>query len=179
MNALSKGASVILVLAATMAAGLTAARSQPLPSKATEVAQSVHQESIAHTLSASPQVSVNLAAFGSSVNSPRGPFRARPRRSRSISGATTALARTVFGSAISNGSTGAKPSLTQAASCTLAYGQATASSPPPGGIMLEQLLSCDNRNYYTSSSMLVPAGYPENPEWTGNGTSEQALTPCH
>jgi hypothetical protein len=45
--------------------------------------------------------------------------------------------------------------------------------------MLDQLLFCDNRNYYTSASMLVPAGYPENPEWTSNGTSEQALTPCH
>jgi hypothetical protein len=48
----------------------------------------------------------------------------------------------------------------------------------PGGVIVDRLLSCDGRCYYTYSQLFAPAGYQFNSQTTSASLSGQSLTPC-
>lgn len=125
-------------------------------------------------------VSVRLAARGSSVHSPRGPYSARPfRLSFDLGGYYGAGSKGLWIDHLKWVDWGHP--------VAYASGMVHARIWPsknfkitPGGIMLDQLESCGTRarSYYTSADMAVPAGFPQNTESTATGIGEQALTPC-
>jgi hypothetical protein len=45
-------------------------------------------------------------------------------------------------------------------------------------VIVDQLLSCEGRPYYTYAELFAPAGFPSNSQDTSVGYSGRALTPC-
>ncbi len=135
------------------------------------IISTAHARSRAHEARARTLVSVRLAAIGANVTSPRGPFRTRP-------------AKLVFGSGLwidhlkwaDWGQSVAFASGMVHARVWPGHSYVTRA----GGLMLDQLRTCGTKptSYYTSVSMDVPDGFPENTESTATGIGEQALTPC-
>ncbi|HEX3615848.1 MAG TPA: hypothetical protein VHU61_04900 [Solirubrobacteraceae bacterium] len=125
-------------------------------------------------------VSVRLAALGSSVTSPRGPYRARPTKLAfdlgGYYGAETNGLWIDHLKWVDWGQPVAYASGLVHARVWPGHSYVTKS----GGLMLDQLRSCGTKpgSYYTSASMDVPDGFPQNTESTATAISEQALTPC-
>lgn len=135
--------------------------------------------SAAATHRVATMISVRLAALGSDVQSPRGPFVSRPHKiAFDLGGYYGAGTRGLW---IQN-----LHWLDWGEPVAYASGTVNARVWPtkkfivtPGGIMLDKLQSCGgNRFYYTSANMVAPAGFPQNTESTAVGMGEQALTPC-
>jgi hypothetical protein len=121
---------------------------------------------------------MNLAAFGSSVTSPRGPYRARPRKiGFDLGGYYGAGTKGLWMDHLRWVDWG-QPVAYASGVVHARVWPSHKFMTTPGGIMIDELRSCGTRTYYTSAAMVVPAGYPANAESTSVATSEQALTPC-
>jgi hypothetical protein len=179
---LSISASLALAIAGTVAGRATArqrdgswARTSPVAALATK---RLHIKSTGSATNTASLVSMNLAAFGSSVTSPRGPYRARPRKIAfdlgGYYGAGTKGLWIDHLRCVDWGEPVAYASGVVHARVWPSHKFMTTS----GGIMIDELRSCGTPTYYTSAAMAVPAGYPVNTESSSVATSEQALTPC-
>jgi hypothetical protein len=178
MKILSISLSLALVVAGTMAGSATAAQNHRLPPRTATVTKTVHTRSTAKPSTAGARVSVKLAALGSTVTSPHGPYRARPVKIAFDLGG-------YYGAGTNGLWIDHLTWVDWGQPVAYASGVVHARVWPghnfittPGGIMLDELRSCGTHVYYTSAAMLVPAGYPANTESTSVATSEQALTPC-
>jgi hypothetical protein len=140
------------------------------------VTKIVHVLSTTNAPGVSALVSQNLAPYGSSIQSPRGPYRPRPAKltfdEGGIVGSTSLwidhLTWVDWGQPIAYAS-------------GIVHARAWPSAnfiTTPAGIVLYELRSCGTRSYYTMAAMFAPAGFPANSESTAIGESEQALTPC-
>jgi hypothetical protein len=177
MNILSISASLALAVGGTAASGTAGGQRDRLPPRAATVAKTVHTRSTANR-SDPALVSVKLAAFGSTITSPRGPFRARPGKiAFDLGGYYGAGTKGLWIDHLKWADWGQPVAFASGVVHARVWPGHTFVTTP-GGIMIDQVRSCGNRTYYTYASMLVPAGYPENTESTSVGTSEQALTPC-
>ncbi len=125
-------------------------------------------------------MSVRLAGMGSNVTSPRGPYRARPTKLAFDLGG-------YYGAGIKGLWIDHLKWVDWGQPVAYASGVVHARVWPghsyvtrAGGIMLDQLRFCGTgpRSYYTSASMVVPDGFPQNTESIATGIGEQALTPC-
>jgi hypothetical protein len=48
----------------------------------------------------------------------------------------------------------------------------------PGGVILDQLISCEGRSYYTYAELFAPAGFAQDSQNTYFGQNARALTRC-
>ncbi len=148
------------------------------PARAGMLTSADHVRSITHARGGAPLVSEKLAALGSSVTSPRGPYRARPRKiAFDLGGYYGAGTKGLWIDHLKWVDWG-QPVAYASGVVHARVWPSTNFMTTAGGIMLDQVRSCGAHSYYTYASMLVPAGYPANTESTSGGISEQALTPC-
>jgi hypothetical protein len=138
------------------------------------VIETDHVLSTTNAPGAAARVSRNLASFGGSIQSPRGPYRGRPTKLTFVAGGNAGslwidhLTWVDWGQPIAYAS-----GIVHARAWPSANFITTA-----GGVMLDQLRLCGTRSYYTMAVMLAPAGYPANSQATATGETDQALTPC-
>ena len=175
-------ASLALAIAGTVAGRATAGQrhgsSAHTPTVAVSAAKTLRIRSTRSAPNAAPLVSMNLAGFGSSVTSPRGPYRARPRKiAFDLGGYYGAGTKGLWIDHLRWVDWGQPVAYASGVVHARVWPSHTFMTTP-GGIMIDQLRSCGTRSYYTSVAMAVPAGYPANTESTSVATSEQALTPC-
>jgi hypothetical protein len=144
----------------------------------------VAKTALARTRTRTPRsetlVSTRLAGIGGNVTSPRGPYRARPTKiSFDLGGYDGAGTKGLWIDHlkwVDWGQPVAYASGVVHARVWPGHSYVTRA----GGIMLDQLRSCGTKpsSYYTSASMVVPDGLPQNTESTATAIGEQALTPC-
>jgi hypothetical protein len=143
------------------------------------VSKPAHARSRTRTPRATTLVSVRLAALEGNVTSPRGPYRTRPTKIAfdlgGYYGAGTKGLWIDHLKWVDWGQPIAYASGVVHARVWPGHSYVTRA----GGIMLDQLRSCGSKPfYYTSASMVVPDGFPQNTESTATAIGEQALTPC-
>jgi hypothetical protein len=123
-------------------------------------------------------VSKNLAAFGGSITGPRGPYSARPSKiafSTSLVGGPNLAAYVDHLSWVDWGQPVAYASGVVHTRDWQQHGYVAT----PGGVIVDQLLSCNGRYYYTYAELFAPAGFAFNSQDTAVGTSGRAMTPCN
>jgi len=121
-------------------------------------------------------VSQRLAALGSSITSPRGPYLARPHK------ITFATSRVGYGLAVYvdhlRWADWDQPVAYASGTVHTRDWQQAGFVATPGGVIVDQMLSCEGRSYYTYSQLFAPAGFQFNSQSTSTGYSGQSLTPC-
>jgi hypothetical protein len=118
-------------------------------------------------------VSKNLAGIGLSVTGPRGPYASRPSK-------ITFSNRSDFAAYVDQlhwFDWGKPVAYARGIVHTRAW-QQHGYVATPGGVIIDQLQSCNGRTYYTYAELFAPAGYAYNSESTAMGQNAQALTPC-
>jgi hypothetical protein len=118
-------------------------------------------------------VSKNLAGIGSSVTGPRGPYASGPSK-------ITFSNRSDFAAYVDHLSWvdwGLPVAYARGIVHTRDW-QQHGYIATPGGVIVDQLISCEGRSYYTYAELFAPAGYAANSELTAMGQNAQAVTPC-
>ncbi len=110
-------------------------------------------------------VSQNLAAFGGSVTSPAGPYRAHPSEITFSSSPVGGPNLAVYVDHLSWVDWGQPVAYASGIVHTRDW-QQNGFIATPGGAIVDQLLSCEGRSYYTYSELLAPAGFPSNSQST-------------
>ena len=118
-------------------------------------------------------VSKNLALFGSSVTGPRGPYAARPTKITFSTGSYFAA----YVDHLSWVDWGQPVAYARGIVHTRDW-QQHGYVATPGGVIVDQLISCEGRSYYTYAELFAPAGFPSDSRNTSVGSSGRALTPC-
>jgi hypothetical protein len=118
-------------------------------------------------------VSKNLAAFGSSVTGPRGPYASRPTKITFETGSYFAA----YVDHLSWVDWGKPVAYARGIVHTRDW-QQHGYIATPGGVIVDQLISCEGRPYYTYAELFAPAGYAANSERTDVGSNGRALTRC-
>lgn len=121
-------------------------------------------------------VSQNLAAFGSSITSPRGPYRRRPSEI-TFSTCPVGDGLAAYVDHLSWFDWGQPVAYASGIVHTRDW-QQHGFVATPGGVIVDQLVSCEGRSYYSYSELFAPAGFASNSQDTAVGTSGRALTPC-
>ena len=121
-------------------------------------------------------VSTNLAGFGSSVTGPRGPYASRPSKI-TFSTYPVGLGLAVYVDHLSWVDWGKPVAYARGIVHTRDW-QQHGYIATPGGVIVDQLLSCEGRSYYTYAELFAPAGFPSNSQDTSVGYSGRAPTPC-
>jgi hypothetical protein len=121
-------------------------------------------------------ISKNLAPFGTDVTKPRGPYQARPSK------ITFDTSKVGYGFAayvdhLKWIDWGKPVAYARAIVHTRAW-QQHGYVATPGGVIVDHLVLCNGRSYYTAAELRAPAGFAENTRSTATGESTQALTPC-
>ena len=122
-------------------------------------------------------VSLRLAAFGSSISSPRGPYRGRPSKITFSASPVGGPDLAVYVDHLSWVDWG-KPVAYASGIVHTRDWQQHGFIATPGGVIVDQLVSCGGRSYYTYSELFAPGGFPSNSQDTSVGSSERSLTPC-
>jgi hypothetical protein len=121
-------------------------------------------------------VSKNLAPIGTDVTKPRGPYQARPSK------ITFDTSKVGYGFAAYldhlKWFDWGKPVAYARGIVHTRTWQQHGYVATPGGMIVEKLVSCNGRSYYTYAEHFAPAGYYYNSESTAIGGNAQALTPC-
>jgi hypothetical protein len=120
-----------------------------------------------------PLISKNLAPIGTDVTKPRGPYQARPSKVIFATYGDPAA----YVDHLHWFDWGKPVAYARAIVHTRAW-QQHGYVATPGGVIVEQLVSCNGRSYYTSAQLFAPAGFAVNSRATGTGLGLQALTPC-
>ena len=100
-------------------------------------------------------VSKNLAGFGSSVTGPRGPYASRPSKITFSTGSDFAA----YVDHLSWVDWGKPVAYARGIVHTRDW-QQHGYIATPGGVIVDQLLSCEGRSYYTYAELFAPAGFP-------------------
>jgi hypothetical protein len=139
--------------------------------------KTVYSRSATNAAPVAALVSLGLASFGSSITSPRGPYRARPSKITFSTSPVGGPNLAVYVDHLSWVDWGQPVAYASGIVHTRDW-QQHGFIATPGGVIVDQLLSCGGHSYYTSSELFAPAGFASNSEDTSVGESEQALTPC-
>jgi hypothetical protein len=118
-------------------------------------------------------VSKNLAPIGTSVTKPRGPYQAHPSKITFATYGDPAA----YVDHLHWFDWGKPVAYARGIVHTRAW-QQHGYVATPGGMIVEQLVSCNRRPYYTYAELFAPAGYAVNSQRTAIGQNAQALTPC-
>ena len=175
MNMGAIGASVTLAVFGAITGVATGSHARASQTRTVTVTRTAYVRSTTKAAGVRALVSERLAALGTSVTSPRGPYRARPVKiAFDLGGYYGAGTKGLWIDHLKWVDWG-QP-------VAFASGVVHARVWPSdnfimtaGGIMLDQLRSCgtQSHSYYTYASMLVPAGFPANTESTAYGESER------
>jgi hypothetical protein len=121
-------------------------------------------------------VSKNLAPFGSPVTGPRGPYASRPSKI-TFSTSRVGLGLAVYVDHLSWVDWGQPVAYARGIVHTRDW-QQHGYVATPGGVVVDQLISCEGRSHYTYAELFAPAGFPSDSQNTSVGENGRALTPC-
>lgn len=119
-------------------------------------------------------VSKNLAPFGSSVTGPRGPYQTHPSK---ITFSSSRVNLAAYVDHLSWFEWGQPVAYARGIVHTRDW-QQHGYVATPGGVIVDQVISCNGRSYYTYAEMFAPAGFPSDSRNTSVGGNGRALTPC-
>jgi hypothetical protein len=136
--------------------------------------RTVYVLSTTNTPPVAARISRRLAAFGTGITSPRGPYLRRPAKITFSTGPYNLAAYVDHLRWVDWGQPVAYASGSVHTSDSPQAGYVV----QQGGVVVDQLRSCNGRSYYTYSELFAPAGFPYNSQETDVATSGQALTPC-
>jgi hypothetical protein len=117
-------------------------------------------------------VSKNLAPIGSSVTGPRGPYQARPSKLTFSTGYFAA-----YVDHLSWFDWGKPVAYARGVVHTRDW-QQHGYVGTPGGVVVDRLVLCNGRSYYTYAEFFAPAGFAYNSRSNSTGGNAQALTRC-